>query len=79
MNNPTVGHLGSASNPINQDRKWTAKKSYPLSASPHHGSLIAHFMQTYLVCCSAIVMMSKLFAGLAAYVLALTVSAFAEG
>ncbi len=39
MNNPTVGHLGSASNPINQDRKWTAKKSYPLSPSPPHGSL----------------------------------------
>ena len=37
MNNPAEGHLGTATNPINQDQKWTAKKSYPLSASlePH--------------------------------------------
>ena len=49
MNNPTVGHLGSASNPINQDRKWTAKKSYPLSLSPHHGSLAAHFTPLFML------------------------------
>ena len=32
MNNPAEGHLGTATNPINQNQKWTAKKSYPLSA-----------------------------------------------
>ena len=80
MNNPTDGHLGSASNPINQDQKWTAKKSYPLSASRSLTSPVSQIIAlVYDILHHAILSFLGLPAGLAAYILALAVSAFAEG
>ena len=55
MNSATAGHLGTATNPINQDRKWTAKKSYPLSmpligsSHPHRGCILARLSPAWLL------------------------------
>ena len=80
MNNPADGHLGSSSNSINQDQKWTAKKSYPLSASLSLTSPISQLIAlVYDTLHHAKITSVGRLAGLAAYILALAVSAFAEG
>ena len=74
MNNSTADHLGTATNPINQDRKWTAKKSYPLSmplissSQSHAGCILARlspamllvYSKAFLCCLQALLLTSWL-------------------